>query len=229
MVLRTPPNPLLSTSSRVLTVAHSQTESPVPSLVPVDVCSLQSCPGLLAKGLSAPARAGGNASCRYECDWSCSSCHVLSVAGGRASFSALKVGLGRRRQHSNTQIPGSCQPGIEEATCLFQLQVRCFPVSLLSSRGFTDSHINFTGWRGRAGGQGKQRVQPEHSRDGSHSMQSWGWQSGIMPEPCGKDFSPLSKKGAGTNTVTCKPVVSRGVKPSRLLHLVEYEYAGLLC
>lgn len=47
-------------------------------------------------------------SCGYEWDWSCSRCHVLPVAGSRASFSALKVGLGRRPQHSNTQIPGSC-------------------------------------------------------------------------------------------------------------------------
>ncbi|XP_033373670.1 protein FAM114A2 isoform X1 [Parus major] len=107
-------------SHRVLTTAHSQTESPVlslvPGLVPMDVFSLQSCPDLLAKGLSAPARAGGNASCGYQRDWSRFRCHVLSMTDGRASFSAPKVGLGRRPQHSNTQSSGCCQPGIEEIT-----------------------------------------------------------------------------------------------------------------
>lgn len=82
----------------------------------MDVGSLKSCPDLLAKGLPAPARAGGNASCRYQWDWSCFQCHVLSVTDGRASFSAPKVGLGRRPQHSNTQSLGCCQPGIEEIT-----------------------------------------------------------------------------------------------------------------
>lgn len=54
LVSRTPPNPLFSSSNRVLTIAHSWIESPVPTLipglVPMDVCSLQICPGLLAKG-----------------------------------------------------------------------------------------------------------------------------------------------------------------------------------
>lgn len=31
---------------------------------------------------------------RRECDWSCSQCHVLSGAGGKASFSAPKMRLG---------------------------------------------------------------------------------------------------------------------------------------
>ncbi|XP_066185312.1 uncharacterized protein DDB_G0286299-like [Sylvia atricapilla] len=38
------------------------------------------------------------------------------MTDGRASFSTPKVGLGRRPQHSNTQSPGCCQPGIEEIT-----------------------------------------------------------------------------------------------------------------
>lgn len=56
------PKTLFCISSSFLTIAHSQTESSM--LVLMDVCSLQSCPDLLAKGLSAPARAAGNnASC----------------------------------------------------------------------------------------------------------------------------------------------------------------------
>ncbi|RLW03015.1 hypothetical protein DV515_00006837 [Chloebia gouldiae] len=86
----------------------------------MDVCSLRSCPDLLAKGLSAPACAGGNASCGYQWDWSRFRCHVLSMTDGRASFSAPKVGLGRRPQHSNTQSPGCCQPS--RRSLLFQLQ-----------------------------------------------------------------------------------------------------------
>ncbi|XP_064244468.1 myb-like protein X [Passer domesticus] len=38
------------------------------------------------------------------------------MTDGRASFSAPKVGLGRRPQPSNTRSPGCCQPGIEEIT-----------------------------------------------------------------------------------------------------------------
>lgn len=56
----------------------------------------------------------------------------------------------------------------------------------------------------------KQRVQKEHPWDGSYSVRSWGWESGIMPEPRGKDFSPLGETGASTNTVTCKPIVPGG-------------------
>lgn len=114
------PKPLFCTSSRVLTIPRSQTASSVlslvPGLIPMDVCSLQSCPDLLAKGLSAAACAGGNASCGYQWDWSRFRCHVLSMTDGRASFSAPKVGLGRRPQHSNTWSPGCCQPAIKEIT-----------------------------------------------------------------------------------------------------------------
>lgn len=77
--------------------------------------------------------------------------------------------------------------------------------------------INFTGWRTRAGRQGEaegaagaSQGQQEHLQDSLCSMWSWGWQSGIMPEPWGKEFSLLGETGAGTNTVTCKPVVSGG-------------------
>ncbi|XP_063024444.1 DDT domain-containing protein DDB_G0282237-like isoform X2 [Melospiza melodia melodia] len=72
----------------------------------MDVCSLQSCPDLLAAGLCAGACAGGNACCGEQWDWSRFRCHVLSMTDGRASFSAPKVGPGRRPQPSNTRSPG---------------------------------------------------------------------------------------------------------------------------
>lgn len=67
-------------------------------------------------------------------------CHVLPVVCGRASLSALEVGLGRRLQHSNTHIPGSCQPGIKEATWLFPAPGKV-PFSLMLSRGFMASCV----------------------------------------------------------------------------------------
>lgn len=48
----------------------------------------------------------------------------------------------------------------------------------------------------------KQRVQQEHPWDNWCSVRSWGWESGIIPEPREKDFSLLGEMGVGTTTTT---------------------------
>lgn len=96
-------------------------------------CGQRSRPGLLAEG------EGAGCSCprwRQRCLRGSHGCEehrsrsgrrVVAGAGGRASFTAPKVGLGRRRRHSNSRGPARCQPGVEEAARPSLLWVRHFP------------------------------------------------------------------------------------------------------
>lgn len=60
----------------------------------MDVGSLKSCPDLLAKGLPAPARAGGNASCGYQWDWSLFPVSCAVHDGWQSQFFCSKSGTG---------------------------------------------------------------------------------------------------------------------------------------
>lgn len=61
----------------------------------------------------------------------------------------------------------------------------------------------------------KQKVQQEHPWNDFHSVSSWGWQSGIIPEPHRRDFSLLGEMGVGKNTVAYEPVVLRRGKTTQ--------------
>lgn len=180
----------------------------------MDVCSLQRCPDVLAKGLSAPARAAGNnASCGYQWDWSRFRCHVLSMTDGRASFSAPKVGLGRRPQHSNTRSPACCQPGIEEFTS-FSAPGKALPFLPYAIQGIYRLTCVFSRLEKQSRTAGWMRVQQEHP---------WDCGLGDGNELCGKDFSPLAEMGLGSLRACC----AWGCKAIQV-HLEGSEYTGLL-
>lgn len=149
-------------------------------------CGQWSRPGLLAEG------EGAGCSCprwRQRCLRGSHGCEehrsrsgrrVVAGAGGRASFTAPKVGLGRRRRHSNSRGPARCQPGVEEAARPAVGKV--LPCSSVSPGGLTDCLIDFRGW-GRGGETWAEAGGCGRSIPGAALGWSEGWRWDVVPDP----------------------------------------------
>lgn len=86
------------------------------------------------------------------------------MTDGRASFSAPKVGLGRRPQHSNSRSPGCCQPGIEEFTS-FSAPGKALPFLPYAIQGIYRLTCVFSRLEKQSRTAGWMRVQQEHPWD----------------------------------------------------------------